>query len=71
MSLDVSLLCAIGGAIFGAGGLVMLLRLVKRDVDGLGLRVRLNEEKRVKAIIAQLVITESRKDREALARSLD
>lgn len=69
MSLEI--LSALAGAVFGAGGLVMLLRLLKRDVDGLGVRVRLNEERRVKAVIAQLVITESRKDREALAKALD
>jgi len=71
MTLDSAILSALAGAVFGAGGLVMLLRLLKRDVDGLGTRVRLNEEKRVKGIISQLVITDSRKDREALAKSLD
>ena len=69
MSLEI--LSALAGAVFGAGGLVMLLRLLKKDVDGLGVRVRLNEEKRIKAVIAQLVLTDSRKDRELLAKSLD
>lgn len=49
----------------------MLLRVLRKDVDGLGLRVRLNEEKRIKGIIAQLVLTDSRKDREVIAKSLD
>lgn len=71
MSLDSAILSALGGAIFGAGGLVMLLRLLKKDVDGLGARVRQNEEKRIKLIVAQLVLTDDRKDRELLARTLD
>lgn len=65
------ILTALAGAVFGAGGLAMLLRLLRKDVDGLGLRVRLNEERRVKAVIAHLVLTDSRKDREVIARSLD
>lgn len=69
MSLEI--LSALGGAVFGAGGLVMLLRLLRKDVDGLGMRVRLNEERRLRTVIAQLVLTESRKDREVIARSLD
>jgi len=70
MTLDSAILSALAGAVFGAGGLVMLLRLLKRDVDGLGQRVRINEEKRVKALVQQIVLTDSRKGREELAKSL-
>ena len=71
MSLDSAILSALGGAIFGAGGLVMLLRLLKKDVDGLGARVRQNEEKRIRAVVAQLVLADNRRDRELIARTLD
>lgn len=38
MSLEI--LSALAGAVFGAGGLAMLLRVLRKDVDGLGARVR-------------------------------
>lgn len=40
MNFTTELIWAIAGVIFAAGGLVALLRTVKRDVDGLGGRVR-------------------------------
>jgi len=45
--ISIEILSALAGAVFGAGGLVMLLRLLKKDVDGLGSRLRMAEEKRI------------------------
>lgn len=45
---------------FGAGGLVMLLRLLKRDVDGLGGRVRIIDDN-IK-ILLMAIVSEDRKE---------
>lgn len=60
MNITFEILSAIGGAVFGAGGLVMLLRLLKRDVDGLGGRVRIIDDN-IK-ILLMAIVSEDRKE---------
>lgn len=59
VSVSLALAWAIGGAVFGAGGLVMLLRLLKKDVDGLGGRVR-NLDDSVKVLLMAVVPDDKR-----------
>lgn len=59
MNVTFEILSAIGGAVFGAGGLVMLLRLLKKDVDGLGGRVR-NLDDSVKVLLMAIVPDDKR-----------
>jgi hypothetical protein len=48
VNVSVELFGIIGGAVFGAGGAITLLRLMKRDLNGLGANQRkLDSEVRV------------------------
>jgi hypothetical protein len=66
VSLTPEVLWGLAGAIFGAGGVVSLLRLLKKDVDGLGIRVRreteiaFEERYRLAILIMVLVPAEDR-----------
>jgi len=71
--MTIEILSALGGAVFGAGGLVMLLRLLKKDVDGLGARLRIAEERRIsdtEDLRTLLLATCEEKERKWLAEQL-
>jgi hypothetical protein len=71
--ISLEIVWALAGAVFGAGGLVMLLRVLKKDVDGLGMRLRNHEERRIsdnEDLRTLLLAVCPEKDRKWLAEQL-
>jgi len=58
------------GVIFGAGAAWTTIKSIRGDLNGLGRKIGVLQDQDVRIIVCQLVICESRADREFLAKPL-